>query len=344
MVDDKSYVIPTSYEFSNVDYAGQTTRLAMFSELKAYMTSSRSMGVELSADKLLGMYANDVSTADWATDYATTKQMKSKTFEPAQADFDLLITELAAASSSTVAGEPGISGIIESNDGAKSYLIGANGLDHAQLIEKGLMGALLYYQSTAVYFGSEKIDSDNVNITEGRGTEMEHAFDEAFGYFGVPINFPTDKDGLFFWGDYTNNRDAILNCNQTIMDAFLKGRAAISNKDIPARDEAIAEVRKNWELIAVGSALHYINAGIENFEDKAIALHGLSESIGFIYSLKFNEKRSINNEQIDALLVNFAGSADFAEMNLYNTTIEDLITVKDELAAYFNLTDKKDQF
>jgi len=42
--------------------------------------------------------------------------------------------------------------------------------------------------------------------------------------------------------------------------------------------------------------------------------------------------------------VKFAGSADFAEMNLYNTTIDDLNMVKDQLADHFNLTDKKDQF
>jgi len=139
------------------------------------------------------------------------------------------------------------------------------------------MGALLYYQSTAVYFEPGKIDGDNTSITEGRGTEMEHAFDEAFGYFGVPTNFPTSTDGLVFWGNYSNNRNPVLECNQPIMNAFLKGRAAISNKDLVGRDEAIAEVRKYWELISVGSALHYLNAGIANFEDKAIALHGLSE-------------------------------------------------------------------
>ena len=341
---DPMYTIPATYNFENVSYSGQTTRLAMLSELKSYMGTSKTSGVSLSEDRLLGMYANDVDAAQWENTYDDSKQLKSKTLENVQSDFEALFVELANASQSIVTGEPGISGVIESNNGEKKYLIGDDGLDHAQVIEKGLMGACLYYQSTSVYFGDERMNVDNVTVTDGKGTEMEHHWDEAFGYLGVPIDFPTNLDGLAFWGSYSDRRNAVINCNQLIMDAMLKGRAAISNDDLSTRDEAISEAREIWELIAVGSALHYINSGIENFDDKALALHGLSEGIGFIYALKFNEAKKISNTQIDALLTTFAGSADFSNMNLYNTTIDDLQMVKDELADYYNLADKKDQF
>ena len=111
-------------------------------------------------------------------------------------------------------------------------MIGGDGLDHAQLIEKGLMGACLYYQATSVYFGDDRMNVDNEMVEVGEGTEMEHHWDEAFGYFGVPKDFPTSTDGLFFWGSYSNQRNGILESNQKLMDAFLKGRAAISAKTV----------------------------------------------------------------------------------------------------------------
>ena len=339
-----SYTIPATYNFENVSYSGQTARLNMFTELKAYMGTSKIAGISLDANKLAAMFANNADQADWTGSYDASKQLRSKTFESSVEEFDLLLDRLAQSSTSTTVGSNGVAGVIESNDGSKRYLISAKGIDEAQLFEKGLMGACIYYQATSVYFGSGKMDVDNTTVTTGEGTEMEHHWDEAFGYFGVPINFPTDKDGIVFWGNYSNGRDALLNCNQALMDAFIKGRAAISNSDLDTRDEAISEAREIWEEISVGTALHYLNAGLTNFDDKAIALHGLSEAIGFIYSLKFNEARKMDNSAIDELLVQLAGSADFAEMNLYNTTIDDITQVRNNLASTFDLTDLQDQF
>jgi hypothetical protein len=339
-----TYTIPTTYNFENVSYSGQTQRLGMMSELKSYMATSRTMGTALDANRLAAMFANDSANAQWNGSYEDSKQIKSKTFESVQADFDALLIELAEASQSTVAGSEGVTGVIESQDGAKSYLIGADGLDHAQVVEKSLMGACFYYQSTAVYFGADRMNVDNEEVTPGKGTKMEHHWDEAFGYLGVPTDFPTNLDGLVFWGNYSNKRNSVLSCNQPIMDAMLKGRAAISNDDLTARDEAIEEARETWELISVGSALHYINSGMDKFDDKALSLHGLSEAIGFIYSLQFNPSAKVTNAQVSELLTLIAGSDKFAEMNLYNTTTAQLQEAKDKLAGYYSLEDKKDEF
>ncbi len=344
MPPDPTYTIPTTYNFENVSYSGQTQRLAMLAEMKSYMAMSRTTGVSLDAARLKAMFANDAANAQFAGTYEDSKQLKSKTFEQAQTPFENLMDELATASESTVPGEEGISGVIESNDGSKSYLVGDDGLDHAQVIEKGLMGATFYYQSTAVYFGDGRMNVDNTTVTDGKGTEMEHHWDEAFGYFGVPIDFPTNTDGLAFWGNYSNKRNSVLGCNQTAMDAFLKGRAAISNDDLTVRDEAIIEARDVWELISVGSALHYINDGIANFNDMSLRSHSLSEAIGFIYSLQFNPTKKITNATVDQYLTLLAGSADFSSMNLYQTTEANLQQLKDDLAAAYGLTDKKNDF
>lgn len=338
------YEIPTSYNFVNTSYDGQTQRLNMLTELKAYMGTAKVSGTEIDVARLKAMYTNEVEVANFAGMYDESKQLKSKTLESEQVKFEALIDELAAASQSTVPGEEGISGVIESLNGEKQYLIGEDGLEHAQLIEKGIMGACFYYQSTAIYFGEDKMNVDNVDVTEGKGTAMEHHWDEAFGYVGVPKAFPSDQTGLQFWGGYIADRDEVMGSNAAVMDAFLKGRAAISNDDIATRDEAISEARAAWELVSVGTALHYINSGITNFDDMAIRGHGLSEAIAFIYSLKFNPEKTLNNEQIDALLVWVANSANFADMNLYQTTKVNLQQAKDDLAAAFSLTDKKDLF
>jgi len=184
---------------------------------------------------------------------------------------------------------------------------------------------------------------DNETVEPGSGTKMEHHWDEAFGYFGVPKEFPTTTDGLFFWGVYSNNYNNLTGSNQKMMDGFLKGRAAISNDDLETRDEAIAEVRTEWERISAAAALHYFNVGINQFDDVSIRTHALSEAIGFVYSLQFNPEKSVSNNQVNELLSTFAGSADFDAMNLYTTSIANIQKAKDDLAAYFGMEDIKDQ-
>lgn len=342
--DEPNYDIPSTYNFENVSYSGQTQRLSMLTEMKTYLATTQTLGNSVDASRLKAMFAN-ADGADFLGTYETSKQLKGKTFDAVQADFETLMDEVAFASQSTSEGSDGISGVIQSTtDASKQYLVGGDGLDHAQIIEKGLMGACLYYQATSVYMGEGKMNVDNETIVDGEGTAMEHHWDEAFGYLGAPIDFPTNLDGLFFWGDYSNKRNAILGSNQTIMDALLKGRAAISNNDLATRDQAISEAREIWEQIAVASALHYLNSGIANFDDMALRSHSLSEAIGFIFSLQFNIDKRIENTQVAELLSTFAGASSFDQMNLYQTSIEKITTARDQLAQYYNLEDQKLDF
>ncbi|MCB0584134.1 MAG: DUF4856 domain-containing protein, partial [Phaeodactylibacter sp.] len=276
--EEPSLNIPDSYDFGNVNYDGQLQRLAMLLEMKNYLSTSTENGAVLNAGRLKAMYANDAPVAEWQGTYDASKQLKEKTFEFYQELFDKLLDAVARASVSTVAGGPGQAGIVSSEDGSKRYLLNENGLELAQAIEKGLMGACFYYQATAVYLGDEKMNVDNQSVEPGEGTAMEHHWDEAFGYYGVPASFPATTSPLFFWGSYSNQRDLLLSCNQKMMDAFLKGRAAISAGNLAVRDEAIAEVRTNWELISGATAISYLNQALENFDDPALRAHTLSEA------------------------------------------------------------------
>jgi len=53
------------------------------------------------------------------------------------------------------------------------------------------MGAVFYYNIAEVYTRPGKIGAsvDNIIVTPEEGTDMEHHWDEAFGYFGAPIDF-----------------------------------------------------------------------------------------------------------------------------------------------------------
>jgi hypothetical protein len=332
----EEYEIPTTYNFDNVNYGGQTQRLGMLAEIKSYLTTANTAGTTLDATKLKAMFANDAANAGFAGTYGDSKQLKSKTFENQQALFETLMEEAAAASQSTAAASNGIAGISTSADGAKKYLLSAGGVEYAQVIEKGLMGACFYYQSTSVYFGADKMNVDNETVTAGEGTAMEHHWDEAFGYFGAPIDFPTNTTGLYFWASYSNTVNSVLNTNQTIMDAFLKGRAAISNDDLETRDLAISEAQAVWEEIAAGSAIHYINVALANFSDDTRRNHALSEAAAFAYSLQFNAGKTVTNSQVNDVLALLGGSANFSTMNFYNATEAQLNTAKDNLAEYFN--------
>lgn len=339
------YDIPETYaEFENVSYDGQTQRLDMLDEIKAYLQSANTTGVTLDADRLQAMYENNTVDAAWDGTYDESKQLRSKTFESEEPVFLSLLDDIAIASTSAVAGSEGQAGVVESLDGTKQYLLNAEGVELTQLIEKGLMGAVFYYQAVQVYLGDSRMDVDNETVTPGEGTDMEHHWDEAFGYWGVPEDFPTNRSGIRFWGNYTDGRNALLEVNQKLMDAFLKGRAAISNNDLDRRDEAITEVRTYWEEVVAGTALHYINSGLEKYDDMSLRAHNLSEAIAFIYSLQFNPDAKVSLTQVYELLTIVAGSEDFDEMNLYQVSREDLQQAADLIGQYYDWTDIQDLF
>lgn len=96
-------------------------------------------------------------------------------------------------------------------------------------------------------------------------TTMEHHWDEAFGYFGVPVDFPANTAGIRFWGKYCNTRDAQLGCNAVTMDGFKRGRAAITQDALDLRDDEILNITKMWEKISAAQAVAYLESAKTNF-------------------------------------------------------------------------------
>lgn len=334
--------IPTTYNFENVSYSGQTQRLAQMAEITTYNKTANTSGVALDGDRLIAMYAN-ADGANFTGTYDDGKQLRNKTLSTEQDRFDNYLRAIATASQSTVTASNGVAGVAESADGNKKYLLNDKGVEFTQIIEKGLMGACFYYQATAVYMGEERMNVDNETVEAGKGTEMEHHWDEAFGYLAVPRAFPTDTDGAAFWGKYCNDRNELVGTNDELMGAMLKGRAAISAKRIDLRDEAIAEARTAWEKVVASTAIHYVNSTISNFDDMARRAHALSEAVAFVYSLKFNPASKLSSSEVDALLTQLGGSSNFLEMNFYNATVDNLNAVKTELANTYSMNSIADQ-
>ncbi len=343
---DDSYDIPETYSFTDsdgnntVNFSGQTERLDMLSEMVTYMKTANTSGTALDAQTLKNMFANNSHTWQDINGVglnASTKQLKNKCFELHQDQFEDWMDAIAAASQSTEEGSNGTAGVVVS--GTKQYLFDENGFEHGQLIEKGLMGAVFYYQATSYYLSEGQIgagvnNTDPADPNAGKYyTAMEHHWDEAFGYFGVPVDFP-DTPSDRFWGKYSGSRDGLLNTNTRLMDAFLEGRAAISNDDMSEKDAQIAVIQAAWQDVCAGTAIHYLNAAKVNISDDAVRNHQLSEAYAFIWSLLYNEGGDFSQADVTEIL-NHLGS------NFYTISISDIDAAIDHTSMLAGLEDVK---
>lgn len=333
--DKLKYDIPTSYSFDNVNYSGQSDRLSMMSELSTYMKSAHTPGTVLDLQRLRDMYEN----ANNPFSFVSSKQLKDKTFLATQGTIENYFVQLANASQSTVPGADGTAGVVYSLDSSKNYLFDANGWEYAQLVEKGLMGALCYYQATGVYLAVSKIGEDQVDnetITPGEGTAMQHHWDEAFGYLGVSKEFPVSTSGLRFWGKYANDRDGLIKCNDSLMIAFITGRAAINNDDHDTKWKQVDIIRRNWENVIAATAIHYLNEGKADATDDALRNHALSEAVAFIDALRYNPDKRITDTQVNDIIGGLGN-------NLYQVTLASLDNARNTLASIYGFTNIKDQ-
>lgn len=344
--DQVALDIPTTYNFDNVNYQGQKDRIAMLQELAEYARSANSVNATpLSATAMSNIYQNTNNPFTDPNLNASTKQLKNKVFpnNGIQDLFERCFTLLAQVSQQTsVAAAPGQAGIATSLDGSKTYLLTSNGMELAQFIEKGIATACMYYQSTVVYLGPIKMNVDNKAITSGKGTAMEHHWDEAFGYFGAPTDFPSNINNLELWAGYSNKVSGQLGSNSRIMNAFLKGRAAISAKEYDVRDEQIDIVREEWEMILAAVAISYLNDAKKAQNDPALYYHYLTEAYAFIMGIKFGHLHTINDSTVDQLLRTLADSASPLQANFYATSIQDIDnTINSLSSAYTRLEDIK---
>jgi hypothetical protein len=117
--------------------------------------------------------------------------------------------------------------------------------------------------------------------------------DEAFGYAGIPVDYPslTTIDEARFWGEYISARNEELypGIASEFAAAFRTARAAIAAKDYQSRDEAIQTIQEKWAIVIAASAVDYLSASLST---EGLPVYGknhkLSEAIGFCIALKYH--------------------------------------------------------
>ncbi|MGG8495064.1 DUF4856 domain-containing protein [Tenacibaculum sp. TC6] len=327
--DDNENVEPTveapaTYTFerggnSTVSFTGQTIRIKMAEKLITAMKDNSKTEVELDS-----MFARKLTTHTYFNDPildGSDKNVRSKV----AASYDYFnqnsteANEIKATLDGYIAKQvsevfpnwnvdavAGTAGKIQQAGGGTTRYVNAKGLEYNQALAKSLIGALMMdqmlnnYLSTTVLDGVNNINRKNNDadvLSDGKNyTEMEHKWDEAYGYLygneADPASPTLDVDP--FLSEYVLKVDEDADFKgiaKDIFEAFKLGRAAIVAKDYQLRDKQIAIIKEAISKVIAIRGVFYIQKGkdLVTSADKASMFHSLSEGYGFIYSLRFSQ-------------------------------------------------------
>ena len=342
-------VAPSSYEFtrdgaSTVSFGGQTTRLNQAEELYSALNSNES-----TASGLDLMFNGDGNGSAGFADESlngTSKIIGSKTSASTLAGsaatkqrFDDMISDYAAnvVPNWNQDASAGMPGAISTPDGGSTYHLNAAGQELDQLFFKGLIGAFTLDQIVNNYLHPNQLDSgsridDNDNDVlsgDNNYTDMEHKWDEGFGYL-----YGLEGDNLANAGASPSGNGSLLmkyfqkvddeggyepGIGQVVYDAFIMGRTAIVNKDYELRDQQAAIIKVELSKVIGYYAIHYMNDYVAKLEagNVAKAHHSLSEAWGFLLSLSFtnngNDEPFMDRATVEYFLDNYLG--DFHSAN-----------------------------
>ncbi len=367
--------IPATYVFtrdgsSTVSFSGQTTRLFMANEILAKLQDPMATETEIQAMFAHVEGTNNFSDVDLN---ASDKNVKSKTAgsfdyfsnDPVtqasiRADFDGYITEQVTdvfPNWNTIASE-GNAGQLP--DGSSTRYVNGNGLELDQAFNKGLIGAFVVDQILNNYTSPAQLarfedDNDNGVIVDGKTyTDMEHDWDEAYGYaFGVVADTEdpiADVDALDITDNFlakyikrVENDPTFAGVAQDIFDAYKAGRTAIINKDYDERDAQTDVLREAIAKVIAVRAVFYLQSAktkIEASGEPGDIFHDLSEGFGFIYSLQFTRRPGeedayfTRTEALDFLDQIYTNNTN----GFWNVTPAVLDTVSEAIAAKFDFT------
>ncbi len=313
---------PTTYTFereidgamtSTVSYGGQTTRLQQADLLYSALNSENS--TEEALDLMFGGDGNgSAGFPEESGLNGLTKIIRSKTSAVTNTASNLAVFDgwLAEYANEVVpnlgqTASDGVAGMLG------NYQLNSAGQELDQLFFKSLIGALTLDQIVNNYITPDQLDSgtrrdDNTAgiLEEGKPyTTMEHKWDEGFGYlYGQTSNIETNF-GLPASGESGNLLMKYFNkvndpaqggtiaqdpqIAETVYNAFIAGRHAITHGDYDARDAAAAVIKTELSKVIGMYAKYYLNDYLTKAGSGEIAKahHSLSEAYGFIFSLQF---------------------------------------------------------
>lgn len=354
---------PATYQFerngmTSVSYSGQTTRILMGEELINALKDP-----SFTEDQLEAMFNHQEGDMDFSNPdlNASNKSVRSKTAasfdyfssnttdaNAIKADFDGWIEEQVEdvypnwANTAT----PGNAGQLQEAGGSTRYVNG-KGLELNQAVNKGLIGALMAdqlmnnYTSADLLAQFEAANDAETLVSDKNYTDMEHDWDEAFGYlYGTDDALAPQLGADSFLNKYLSrveNDDDFAGIAQEIYDAFKLGRAAIVAKNYTIRNQQAEIIReKVSEIIAVRAVYYLQSAKTVLGTDNASAFHDLSEGYGFIYSLQFTRQPGTDTPYFSKAEVDAFISELMEGNGFWDATSTMLDEMSDDIAARFN--------
>ena len=329
-----NYTIPTTYNFSNADSLTAKTTLSMIAQIETAINLGNTAGNVVSNTKLKSMFANQ---GGYFTDTTFNSnvlhlntsglQLKSGTISTAQALIEAVMDSIGVASQTGKTAANGQAGVSD-----KKTLLSYNGIYWRQFFTKTIMGVYIGHQIADVYL------SDSLNSSISIAAK-QHAWDQAFYLWCVPANFPANRVNVKYWGSYTSQIDSGIakpvvnltgiNANPTLMNAFLKGRAALANNDLTTAQQQAAIIIPFFETMEAAAALHETNEAKGNLANGAAAVAGnLSESLGFWTALKYNTHKKISDADYNAVLALYG-------TNFYNITPAGIQAIQDKISSIY---------
>lgn len=327
-IDYAKVTATTPYKSLFIDAKGDTTadlksgidRYRMFQALNYYLGSAVRDSATLDATVMKNMFANSgnpfkdiksgavqVVGADLNASGVQLRNITASSKQQAEAEINRAalegyfgdMAEISKAVKETAAkGKAGRLG---------TYLVTAKGIETAQIIQKGLIGALqLDYISNVLL--DKGLEADNKALVSGKKyTALEHNWDEAFGLLtpnpilleGANMTEKGSKATEQFLGSYLweYNREI----SSKIHAAFLKGRVAIVNNDNTELKTQATLIRTELEKAVAKAAAGYLGKWKTGTTDAARA-HAIGEGLGFIYSLRFCTVNGADAAFSDAIL------------------------------------------
>ena len=368
-------VNPTTYDFtrdgaSTVSFTGQTERIGMATEMVNAMSN-----FESTPEQLLEMYTNQTASGGDANPFlgadlnASSKSIKSKV----AASRDFFSTNNAESSQIKVEIErlilaqvtevfpnqnelaaKGVAGQIA--DGSSARYVNGGGLEYNQAVAKSLIGALMVDQMLNNYLSPSVLDeglnvenNDNGIVVEGQVyTNMEHKWDEAFGYifgapgadFAEPLNTLGGDGFLNKYLSRVEGDNDFTGIASDIYEALKLGRAAIVAKNYALRDEQAAIITDRVSEVVGVRAVFYLQQGKNALAngDFGGAFHDLSEGYGFVFSLRFLKDSNtgqalFTKSEVDGFIQQLTQGNGFWDIGA--TTLDQLST---DIASKFEFT------
>ncbi len=349
--------VPQAYTFtsrfesgtSSVNYGGQTVRNLLIQDVSSMISKlGTSSGSAITADQLLALYdysdASDLTSStstgtlppleDKYSSISTGKNLSGKISGDVVIGTGKTADQLLREWFNTIAQLSAQGNRI----GTPMAYTTDEGVDLSQMVNKLLLGSVAYYQGTGVYLNgiAEKNNADRDGGTAPY-TSMEHAWDEAFGYFGAArdfngftdaqlagstqdyvkdvngdgkIDFQSEYNYAFARGAGKRDVGSVTGTDFTksVFDAFLGGRTSIVNQGtttelVAFRNQAAAE----WEKVIAASVIHYINETLTDMSELTSESNASNspdlnkhwgEMKGYAMALQFNPMKKLSDAEL----------------------------------------------